>query len=248
MKNTPPSRLIVFGDSMTYGHGLEDADNHGNFTKPSCKTWANTVANYWGIECINKAIPGSGNDSILRNLHSYFLGVNPLDNKQDRFNILYQPGDIIIVGLSMLFRMEVCYNNNYIRLLPTSEYNGDKKLYDSYKYIVSMVDTDALYVKLVQDIFNIHTLCSYYGVPVVIFKAIPSHGIFNRDNEMSDTIFKYYDEMTSKTNLIKDIMHGYISKNLGNSAFLPCWHPNEIGHKFWGEYVIRYIEDNGILR
>lgn len=232
-------RLVVFGDSNTYGHGLKDADNE-SLLRPSNKTWANIIANHYKILCVNKGIPGSGNDSILRNLHTYFLGINPLDkSNQERFNILYQPGDMVIVGLSMVYRMEIYTRGQYQRLHINNKTTLDDLLFKSFEHIMAEQELDSLNYKMIQDIHTIHTICNYYNVPYIVFRAISSNGIFT--NSVKDDIFQN-NKYIHKFNFVNEIMHRYVLGKFGKSILTPCNHINELGHLFWGKYLIRYIE------
>lgn len=60
-------RLVVFGCSFVYGHGLEDCFapplGHGN--EPSRQGWPDILAKKLGYECVNYSYPGSGNFEIL---------------------------------------------------------------------------------------------------------------------------------------------------------------------------------------
>ena len=66
-------RLITFGCSFTYGHGLEDC-----FTPPlepgpipSKFAWPQLVANDLNMDCVNMSSPGSSNKEILHTLLNF---------------------------------------------------------------------------------------------------------------------------------------------------------------------------------
>ncbi len=56
-------RLIVFGDSMTYGEGLPDVDKIGS-TDPSQYAWPAILSQSLDIPVINMALPGVSNKFI----------------------------------------------------------------------------------------------------------------------------------------------------------------------------------------
>lgn len=64
------SRLITFGCSNTYGHGLEDCITEGNRPGPlpSKFAWPVHLGNMLGLETINMARPGASNLEILCNI------------------------------------------------------------------------------------------------------------------------------------------------------------------------------------
>ena len=67
------SRLVAFGCSLTYGHGLPDCfvppDDAG--PEPSKFSWPQILANAMGKECINLSSPGSSNKRIWHNIVNF---------------------------------------------------------------------------------------------------------------------------------------------------------------------------------
>ena len=66
-------RLIAFGCSITYGHGLPDCfvapDNSGPV--PSKVSWPELVAKYMNKECVNVAVPGASNKHIWHKIINF---------------------------------------------------------------------------------------------------------------------------------------------------------------------------------
>lgn len=65
------SRLVAFGCSNTFGHGLEDCynkENNGPSWKPSKFAWPNILAEKLDRQCINLSVPGSSNKIIWHTL------------------------------------------------------------------------------------------------------------------------------------------------------------------------------------
>lgn len=77
------SRLIAFGCSHTYGHGLEDCILADNLPGPVASkfSWPNHLGNMLGRETINMSRPGASNLEILYNIL--------------KFN--FQPTDIVTI-------------------------------------------------------------------------------------------------------------------------------------------------------
>jgi len=67
------SKLVAFGCSFTYGHGLDDCWKGdglaGDF--PSKKAWPDLLAKSLTRECVNVSYPGCSNISILNNIINY---------------------------------------------------------------------------------------------------------------------------------------------------------------------------------
>jgi hypothetical protein len=68
-------RLIAFGCSFTYGHGLPDCydkENNRHAGKyPSKYSWANTFANNLGVTCLNKSMCGSSITRIAWTVYNF---------------------------------------------------------------------------------------------------------------------------------------------------------------------------------
>lgn len=68
-------RIIAFGCSFTYGHGLPDCYNKNDKKQPgkypSKYSWVNTYSNLIGLPCVNKAVPGASITRIAWNILSF---------------------------------------------------------------------------------------------------------------------------------------------------------------------------------
>jgi hypothetical protein len=66
-------RVIAFGASYVYGHGLPDchlADNGPGLT-PSIYAWPQIVADQLSLECVNMSAPGSSNKRIWHTIINF---------------------------------------------------------------------------------------------------------------------------------------------------------------------------------
>ena len=64
-------RIITFGDSFTYGHGLVDCHipkNNYCGPNPSKFAWPQLLGDMLGFEVINASVPGSSNVQILKEI------------------------------------------------------------------------------------------------------------------------------------------------------------------------------------
>lgn len=109
-------RLIVFGCSLTYGHGLPDCfippnkpgNSHSNLS------WPMHVAKYMNRTCVNKARPGSSNKRIWNEV----------------INFEYQPNDIVIIQWSFVDRTSIIKANNIIDVGPWTDHAYYNEMYD----------------------------------------------------------------------------------------------------------------------
>ena len=83
-------RLLTFGCSYTFGHGLPDVHQNENNSKPSIHAWPNLLANKLNYECYNYGKIGAGNYEILLSLL-----------KTD-----FLPDDLVIVAFSYFMRYD----------------------------------------------------------------------------------------------------------------------------------------------
>jgi hypothetical protein len=85
-------RLVVFGCSFVYGHGLPDCHQPPNLhgPVPSKMGWPSILAEKLGYECINKSVPGAGNFEIMVRL----------------FDTVLEPDDLVIIGYSYFERYD----------------------------------------------------------------------------------------------------------------------------------------------
>jgi len=74
------SRLITFGDSFTYGHGLPDCHIPLGLAGPNCSklSWPQLLGDQLDIEVINRAKPGHSNIEILKDIISS-TDISPTD-------------------------------------------------------------------------------------------------------------------------------------------------------------------------
>ena len=83
-------RLVTFGCSFTYGHGLPDCHVEPNLPgdSPSQHAWPNLLAKKLGYDCLNLSVCGSGNYQIL-------LDILRTD---------FKPDDVVVIGYSYFTR------------------------------------------------------------------------------------------------------------------------------------------------
>ena len=120
------SRLVAFGCSFTYGHGLEDChkppNRHGPF--PSKTAWPSTLGKLLNVDTvINKGSPGASNKLIWKTVLDF-------DFQQD---------DIVFINWSFLNRYCI-FDNLKDKHFPIGPWFDDKKNKVYYKYIYMPID------------------------------------------------------------------------------------------------------------
>jgi hypothetical protein len=177
------SRLITFGDSFTYGHGLVDChvpEKNWQGPIPSKFAWPQVLGDMLGIEVINKSICGSSNIQILKEILT--------------FNS-FEKTDIVIVGWTFNLR-DCIFNKNILGVeseLRVSAWHKDNKLVEKYFSVHNNHDLSVrtgLYIHHAESYLKTKEVTQYQfsalhqgwyntdGLPVFI--KDPEHFIFGR--------------------------------------------------------------------
>lgn len=116
------TRLVAFGCSLTYGHGLPDcAVGSGAGLEPSSFAWPKLLADKLNATSVNMSQPGSGNTEILWRL----------------LNFNFQPDDICVIMWSYFIRAE------YYRYL----YDGNGVRIDNDKYDPRALEEEPMFTE-----------------------------------------------------------------------------------------------------
>lgn len=113
-------RLIAFGCSLTFGHGLPDCfiPPKDPGINPSNMGWPSILAECLGRKCINISSPGASNKKIW----------------YDIINFDYQQNDIVFVLWSYIERSTIIHNNKMTFMGPwvPDQKNYYKEFYDQH--------------------------------------------------------------------------------------------------------------------
>ena len=161
-------RLVVGGDSYTYGHGLKDCINYadnGYGPEPSKYAWPSLLGTKLNLPVKNLAMPGRGNDFII---------------KQFLSNDLYKTDNIVI--LWSFYTREMFFEESIIE--PYGEWDKD---FMRNKFTYSNV-TDSF----LKSLMNIRTFTGY-----LVSKSINFYYIFLEPVEYVK-VYPIYEEFKSK--------------------------------------------------
>lgn len=102
------SRLVTFGCSFTYGHGLKDCIVPPVYPglNPSNFAWPSQLASQLNLKCVNLSKPGSSNFEILNTI----------------LNFEFLQTDVVVVMWSF-FERDLLFNEKreHIRIFPTCD-------------------------------------------------------------------------------------------------------------------------------
>lgn len=119
------NRLIAFGCSLTFGHGLPDCHIPPNHPKnsPSKYAWPAILASQLNRKCVNMANPGASNKRIWKTIIDFD----------------YKPTDIVFILWSYPERSAILNKNSIQNLGPWMDDTVSKSYYEN-----SYTDYDAL--------------------------------------------------------------------------------------------------------
>jgi hypothetical protein len=163
------NRLIAFGCSNTFGHGLEDCwdyDKKDVGEHPSKIAWPQLVADKLGLECHNQALPGASNKMIMNLVMNFPFA--PKDTViimwtfSDRYHVFSDPKRIVenhneeTIGPWLKSRKAVTYYRQI--------YNeNDQKIMTNH-----YVNYTSLYLEK-HKITHLQTTCSYYLIHPLVY-------------------------------------------------------------------------------
>lgn len=130
------NRLVIFGDSNSYGTGLDD---------PSTESYGYHLSNLTNREYINKAIPGSSCNRILFEI----------------LNFQFKPNDVAIVGWTYFCRETLYYNDGPCNM---GAWINDKNTRNR-AWLEEIYDVNNLSVKSYLDIHHATCYLNQINVP-----------------------------------------------------------------------------------
>ena len=118
------SRLIAFGCSYTYGHGLEDCVDEFMMPGPTASklAWPQLLADKLNLECINEGVPGASNKQIWYKIINYN----------------FQPNDLVFILWSTNERHCIFHNDYTVEQIGAWVESKPSKMY--YKHLFTRVD------------------------------------------------------------------------------------------------------------
>lgn len=115
-------RLIAFGCSLTFGHGLSDCFVAPDAPGKTCSklAWPAIVSRFLDKECVNLASPGASNKKIWYNIINYD----------------FKESDVVFILWTYLERYSVIRKKNILDIGPWSEESYYKNYYDELDSVI----------------------------------------------------------------------------------------------------------------
>ena len=116
------SRLVAFGDSITFGYALDDNGLDPKF--PSKYSWPAVLAETLEVEVVNCGIPGASNKEIWHNI----------------LNFSYEDNDFVIVNWNTAHRFCIFDEEKHIRIGMSTRYANEKLTNTFYENFYTDLD------------------------------------------------------------------------------------------------------------
>ena len=207
------------------------------------KSWSGKIASKYNLECINDAIPGQGNESILTNTLNSLMKLLHAHDPQDVLVIISWTGfdrvDYIFDGVN--YRISAWSNN----LKDFGEWpNAVKKAWET---TVNGSDRDFVMNRFSIIYFTLYSFLKSMGIDYLFFNAINECYIPNRNllhtlynTEINSSLFRImksdqdyidaFDHASTYCQYLKNRnFDGHVNGRLG--------HFMEDGHQAWFEYL-----------
>ena len=264
INNYKPARLVVVGDSWTYGSEIKDPalpESINDWDKENddyrtARIWPTKLAELSGIrDVINLSYPAASNDKIVRNLvgwltQEYLSKNRPTD---DLF---------IIVGFTSPERKDFYYKNDktgfwftvwpmWRHLYPQAELNEFSEIYMTYLF-----NQEESTHRYLNQVFYLQTLLNHYNIKYLFFQAFYQRKNLHIRQWVDDPYARHYNGQPDLMiwNMIDPIkfmykenslhsFHNYILQyETPEQKVIEGQHPNEYGHKLWADNVYNYIQ------
>lgn len=206
-------KLLVAGDSFTYGHNLKD--RHLN-------SWPNVLIKRLGYQLIDRSKPGVSNQYIINEV------IETIQNESV---------ENVIVGFTDIARYELYQHNNKIQVVPTRNVSQNDAVNEyNQLYLKNFYNELYLLKNFINQIVMLEALLKGRNINYVFFNAfgnrkllIENYNKINLKHLDSKTFIGWpYDDMNSLTE---------------NFNRLPCGHPDIDAHIFWADILYDFLND-----
>lgn len=266
MNNHKPTKLVVAGDSWTYGSEIRDPslpDSVKDWDKENdeyrmARIWPAYLSQRLGInDLVNLSYPAASNDKIIRNVVGWLTQEYLFKNKStdDLF---------LIVGFTSPERKDFYYKTEktgfwftvwpmWRHQYPQEELNEFSEIYMTYLF-----NQEESTHRYLHQIFYLQTLLNHYNIKYLFFQAFYQRKDMHIRQWTDDPYARHYNgqpdqmiwNMIDPTKFMyknQDIhsFHNYILQfETRHNKVIQGQHPNEYGHMLWAENIDKYIKDN----
>jgi hypothetical protein len=228
--------MIVYSNSCSYGVMTDG------------KVYGQVIANRLQADFINKGIPGSCNQRILRNTCKDILELQKLQSPNEV---------LVLVGLTNTFRDEIwgsknhhpeTHDGHFFSFYSPEEGVKESLFTDYIKQWFTIYDHEAAITNLLHQVSMISTFLKTKGVRYLIWSNSPD---LKPIDWKQDFVNAFYNASLSDNNIIPLFEKNFVdySLSLGHGSFdnvknPRCGHPESGAHTAWAEFLIdNYLSD-----
>lgn len=240
-KRADTFRVMVVGDSLTYGQGVSAEATY-------CSLLEKELSAKYRIEVLNLGRCGDQSEDILRTVKNYLPKLQP---------------DLVIYGVclnDLLHSGRAQYQNNLAWSIwfPFQKHFSDKtrlggflaKKYDDVLmalgvradfYTDILRDFDGYQQRFARDVRDMNDVVKTAGLPPVL--AMVLHQYLN--DEKGLRIMTVAEKLLSDAGLQVIPSQHYVNKHAGKIYMVSQWegHPNEEGHRIFAGEILPYLEE-----
>jgi len=266
-------KLIVAGDSWTYGSEIKDPSLSNNINYFDQENDSYRLANIWPTklgnmldadDVINLSSPAASNDRIVRHLLGWLTENYLKDNK---------PTDklFVVVGLTSPERKDFYYKSeedkadDWYTLWPMWEHKYHEKNFNRFAraYIENLYNPEEYTHRYINQIFYLQTVFRQYNIKHLFFQAFYQYKDLQIRNWIDSPYARNYTNQPDlyMWNLIDPIrfmhkedetqsFHNYIinkDQTPNKKDSILDSHPSELGHTWWADHVYDYCKCNNLL-
>jgi hypothetical protein len=266
ISNPRPTRLVVVGDSWTYGSEIRDPIlpetvkdwDKENDNYRTARIWPTKLAEFLGVkDLVNLSYPAASNDKIVRNLIGWLT--------QEYFNDNRPTDDLFVaVGFTSPERKDFYYKNNktgfwftvwpmWRHLYPQPELNEFSEIYMTYLF-----NQEESTHRYLNQVFYLQTVLNHYKIKHIFFQSFYQRKDLHIRQWIDDPYARHYNGQPDQMiwNMIDPVsfihkdqeihsFHNYILQfETNENKVIQGQHPNEYGHTLWAEHIFQYIVEN----
>lgn len=265
-------KLVVVGDSWTYGSEIRDPSLHEtikDWDEPNDpyripRIWPTKLGDMMGVDrrdIINLSYPAASNDRTIRHLVGW-LTQEYLSKGKDTSELF------VVVGLTSPERKDFFYIDekmrNWITIWPMwfHDYAQEPLRRFGRLYAEHFWNVEESTHRYLNQLFYLQTLFKQYNIKFLFFQAFYQRQDMHIRQWIDDPYARHYqsqpdqmlwDMIDEKTFMHKnDDIHSFhnyiISKDPDpeKKSVILNMHPSELGHTIWAEHVKDYIQENNL--
>lgn len=267
MQDNKIKKLIVSGDSWTYGSEIRDPalpESVKDWDEPNDsyrlpRIWPTKLGKHLGVDdVVNLSYPAASNDQILRNTVGW-LTQEYLSTGKDTSDIC------VVIGFTSPERKDFYYrniNNKFEHFwytmwpmwkhkYPQQELNDFAELYAAY-----MWNPEEYTHRYLNQVFYLQTLFRQYNIKHLFFQAFYQRNDMHIRQWVDDPYRRHYNGQPDQ--MIWDLIdkdrfmhkdepvhsfHNYIVKkdtSPNQKDSILNMHPSELGHTWWADHIYEY--------